>query len=210
MKEKDIDILVSRYGDPDLSDSERARLDDLLARSPEAREALRQYERLDGALGQLPGIVDGVDQEAVFERIQQAVAAGAARPAGRGRLWVMRIAALVVLALLAGLALVSLWGPHMAGPGSLGEPGGEVARVQLSAEPVYALRPAVVVSLQEETAEQGEVSVTLAVETEAVSSAVGDTVEGEVLWCAAPPAKAERSNKAALRGEGGGLLAIFF
>ena len=214
MKPEEIDIFISRYGDADLSDQEREALDDLLAGSADAREALRQYRRLDGALGELPRLDEGVDHGAFFDRVQQAVVASGARRAARR--WPVRIAALVGVALLASLAVVWLWGPGVSRPGSFGVPaasrgGGEVAGVQLSGEPVYARGPAALVTLQEEAVARPEVSVFLAAETEELNGAGDETAgPGEVLWCAAPPAKSGRSRKTDLTGEGGGLLAIFF
>ena len=126
MNSEQLEQLVSRYNDPDLTEQERAQLGEVLRDNAEAQELLRQYQKLDDALAGLPDVTSGVDQGRFTAEVKSALAQGrrksqstAARPS-RFRLgWPMRVAALVAVGLLAAIAYWSLTGD---GPGETSGP----------------------------------------------------------------------------------------
>ena len=73
MNSQELDIFFSRYNDPDLTDPERTRLEQALADDPVLDGILRQYQRLDRALEQLPDGLDDVDFSDFSRRISNAV-----------------------------------------------------------------------------------------------------------------------------------------
>jgi hypothetical protein len=67
------EFLLSRYPDNDLSADERARVDALLAQSPEARHILQQYRQLNGILSlrrETPAYDDATFRDAVRSGIE--------------------------------------------------------------------------------------------------------------------------------------------
>ena len=82
MSSEELEKLVSHYNDPDLTDRERIRLDQMLEDNPDLDDVLGQYKRLDRALAQLPDGLEKVDFERFSRRVSEAVAgAQAPRPA---------------------------------------------------------------------------------------------------------------------------------
>jgi len=142
---EELDILLSRYDDPDLSGSERARLEEALSQDAQARAMLAQYRRLDEHLARLPDALGAVDFEQFGRGVRQALDASA-RPGRQWRrlLWPvltpLAAAAAVLLIVLSGGLLVET---EPSGPAAeLSQP--RVPRVVVQAEPVRARRLAVV------------------------------------------------------------------
>ena len=89
---EELERLISRYDEADMTAEERAQLQSVLAESPEAREVLRQYQQLDKAMSRLPaaGELDGavseqlesVDYDALHARINRAIDGIAASDSG--------------------------------------------------------------------------------------------------------------------------------
>ncbi|MBN1437333.1 MAG: hypothetical protein JW936_09670 [Sedimentisphaerales bacterium] len=124
MNAEQLEQLISRYNDPDLTEQEQAQLKEVLRDNAEAQELLRQYKKLDEALANLPDVTSTVDQGRFTADVKEALAKirrnkpGATVGGGRFRLgWPMRVAALVVVGLLAVTAYKSLTGD---GGGSCG------------------------------------------------------------------------------------------
>lgn len=78
------EFLLSRYPDGDLSVEERARAEELLATSAEAREVLRQYRQLSGVL-RLGRETPALDYDAMRETVLVALDARRAGSASHGR-----------------------------------------------------------------------------------------------------------------------------
>ncbi|KPK77564.1 MAG: hypothetical protein AMJ79_02720 [Phycisphaerae bacterium SM23_30] len=74
MNSEELEKLISRYNDPDLTDEERTQLDQVLEDDPVLRGILEQYQRLDGALGQLPDGLEKVDFARFSRQVREAVA----------------------------------------------------------------------------------------------------------------------------------------
>jgi hypothetical protein len=78
MKTEDLENLVSRYNDPDLSGSDRARLKQMMEVNPDLRQLHKQYQQLDLALGQLPDGLEKVDFNQFSQRVSRVIAGMAA------------------------------------------------------------------------------------------------------------------------------------
>ena len=61
MLTNEMEILISRFDDPDLTKSERRQLDDLLQSNPEAQDYHRQLQSLDKRLNRLTAEIDRID-----------------------------------------------------------------------------------------------------------------------------------------------------
>ena len=84
---EELEGLISRYDEAEMTAEERAQLQNVLAESPEARELLHQYQQLDKALSQLPAVgeaagesdvsvpeqLENVDYDALHARISRAI-----------------------------------------------------------------------------------------------------------------------------------------
>jgi len=185
---KETELLISRWGDPDMAEPERAKLQKLLAGSAEARELLRQYQSLDGQLASLPepAAAQGENVEQLISHVRQVIGSGQGlsiqQPGlrrGGGRLGRVGIAASFVAAALAGLGLWWI-GREAAGPPGVSRQelvaeGGRVAKVKLWSAPPRGVGAVAQVSLAE--------TQTGADQTD------GEIAQGAVLLCSAPVCK---------------------
>ena len=78
MKPQETEELISRYNDPDLSDSEKDLMNQALAADADLRHIQRQYQRLDRVLEQLPDGLDDVDFSGFTQRVSAATASAEA------------------------------------------------------------------------------------------------------------------------------------
>ena len=102
MVTEELEILLSRYDDPDLSRSDRARAERALSQNAQAAVLLDQYRRLNQHLANLPDQLDGIDLEQFGRSVRQALdAASTPRRRPRRLLW-------PILAPLAAAAAVLL------------------------------------------------------------------------------------------------------
>jgi hypothetical protein len=74
MTHEEMEILISRWDDPDLAPSEREQLEQVLAEDSAGREVFQQYQRLDEQLGQMPDILESVDFDGFRQRVARAIA----------------------------------------------------------------------------------------------------------------------------------------
>ena len=150
MTPDELERLISRYDEADMSPEERAQLQNALAESPQARAILGEYQRLDEALSGLSAgskpdrdlseELDSVDYDALHARIIRAVDGIATSEGGVGsglnaaegredssrrtllfrRLRRFSLAASVVVAALIGVAVWRSAGPGVDVPGGHG------------------------------------------------------------------------------------------
>jgi len=73
MEPEELEMLISRCDDPDLSSQERAQLKAALENEPQAGELLAQYRRLNEALGQLPDHLESVDFERFADTVNEKI-----------------------------------------------------------------------------------------------------------------------------------------
>jgi anti-sigma factor RsiW len=106
MKTEELEILISRYDDGDLSAQEKAAVEAAVARDPAARVMLEQYRRINRELAALPSGLEGVDFAAFGQRVRRAVGGRTPAPATRDRKlwqqwrWAAPLAAAAALAVL--------------------------------------------------------------------------------------------------------------
>jgi anti-sigma factor RsiW len=105
MKREELEYLLSQFVDGTLSEFDRARVDELLSSSSEAREILGEYEKLNRALRSLPTVPD-LNWTKVQTLIQGAIA-DADAPVRNYTLdfaiWSRRLAAVATIVIVAGL-----------------------------------------------------------------------------------------------------------
>jgi hypothetical protein len=185
METKELERLIARHDDAELTPEERAALTAALANQPEARALLRQYQRLDEALGQMgPVMGQRVDFADFAARVQARLErTEVARPAV-WRQW--RI--MVPLAAAAALAVVFLpWMRWTSPPTPVrtGEPL-VMAMVRVDVPPaMQGMRVSEVTVARVGRGEPGRVEVTLAGNSAAApvtSESAPAEHHGEVLW----------------------------
>lgn len=200
MLDQELEQLMSRSGDGDLTGEERARLEGAVAQDAEARAVWEEYRRLDGHLAVMGGETDGVDWEAFGSRVRDAVASAEVRR-GRVRLW-RRVAA---VAAMAAVALGALGWLAFRGGGAT-EPERVVGRVQIAAVSGWERPMRRVVELEVEQSSEGvrvsEVDVAM-VQEGAVESGEEDE-SGEVICSVGGEEPAGTNGKTST--ENGGLL----
>ena len=104
MKPEETEELISRYSDPDLSDSDKDRVNQALTADADLRQIHQQYKRLDQALEQLPDGLDGVNFSGFSRRVSAAIASAEAPRTWRISTWrylapLAAAAALIIVAL---------------------------------------------------------------------------------------------------------------
>ena len=73
MINKENEMLISRFDDPDLSAAERTQLDNLLQSDPQARDLLEQYKKLNQRLENLPNALDNLDLSSFTQNVNRAI-----------------------------------------------------------------------------------------------------------------------------------------
>ena len=73
MINKENEMLISRFGDPDLSSAERTQLDKLLQSDPQARDLLEQYQKLNQRLENLPDPLENLDLNSFTQNVNRAI-----------------------------------------------------------------------------------------------------------------------------------------
>jgi hypothetical protein len=86
----EMEMLISRLDDGDLSDSERRQLQQFLEDHAEAQAVREQYHRLNQQLDQLPDGLDKVDISGFARRVNRTIAADRAWRIHRRRYWITR------------------------------------------------------------------------------------------------------------------------
>jgi hypothetical protein len=70
---KKIDVLLARYRDPELTETQRNQIDQLVQTDPEAGKILAQYQRLDDLLARLPNLTECVDFDRFSSDVSRSV-----------------------------------------------------------------------------------------------------------------------------------------
>lgn len=184
---QEIEILISRYDDADLTDGQRAQLKEILQNQPQAEELLERYRRLDLALAEMADAGPAVDLEGLNENIRAGLDKIDARKLRIGQRvkiikWLTPIAAAAAIAIAAlhfslyettpsrefNSAVVRLAAPKTGG--NIQKPQNTLVKIKKPAMPAAEKRT----------------KITLAKQASQPVDQAGYKVEGEVIWWATP------------------------
>jgi hypothetical protein len=68
-----LDLLLASYNDPELTESQRAKIENRVRTDPEAQKRLSEYQRLDNLLSGLPSLTNNVDFDHFSGNISRAI-----------------------------------------------------------------------------------------------------------------------------------------